>query len=54
MTRGPAQSPVDKMVENTKKIADNTEKMLEKQQGTTDAILGVNVSPGDARFVEIR
>jgi hypothetical protein len=38
LTRGPAQSPVDK-------IAENTAKMVEAQKETTKAIEGLDVSP---------
>lgn len=53
MTRGAGQDPVDRIAENSEKTAKNTEQML-KAQGETNRILGVNVSPGDAQFVEIR
>ena len=53
MTRGPSQSPVDRLAENAEKIAANTAEMLEEQK-ETNRILGVTVSPGDETFVEIR
>ena len=53
MTRGPSQSPVDRLAENAEKIAANTAEMLGEQK-ETNRILGVNVSPGDENFVEIR
>ena len=53
MTRGPSQSPVDRLAENAEKIAANTAEMLGEQK-QTNRILGVNVSPGDEKFVEIR
>jgi hypothetical protein len=53
MTRGAGQDPVDRIAENSEKTAKNTEEML-RAQGETNRILGVNVSPGDAKFVEIR
>ena len=53
MTRGPSQSPVDRLAENAEKIAANTAEMLGEQK-ETNRILGVNVSPGDEKFVEIR
>ena len=53
MTRGPAQSPVDRMAESMAKTAANTAEMLGEQK-ETNRILGVTVSPGDDKFVEIR
>lgn len=53
LTRGPAQSPVDRIAENSEKTAKNTEEML-RAQSETNRILGFNVSPGDAKLVEIR
>lgn len=48
LTRGPAQSPVDK-------IAENTAKMVEAQRDTTRAIEGLDVSPStNVNLEEIR
>lgn len=48
LTRGPAQSPVDK-------IAENTAKMVEAQKETTKAIEGLDVSPStNVNLEEIR
>ena len=53
LMRGPGTSPVEKIAENTAKTAKNTEEMIQ-QQRETNRIIGVNVSPGDAKFVEVR
>lgn len=48
LTRGPAQSPVDK-------IAENTAKMVEAQKETTKAIEGIDISPStNVNLEEIR
>ena len=48
LTRGPAQSPVDK-------IAENTAKMVVAQQETTKAIEGLDVSPStNVNLEEVR
>ena len=48
LTRGPAQSPVDK-------IAENTAKMVEAQRDTTRAIEGLDISPStNVNLEEIR
>lgn len=48
LTRGPAQSPVDK-------IAENTAKMVEKQDATVRAIEGIDLSPStNIKLEEVR